>query len=151
WGLGALGRGGPCCRQFHHSCTDPWCLCRFGGRRSDCSGSGLEIHPHKPSTLRQEWSKLSLAFATVDDVAHAFKHVKAGNPVNSDLQAKQIVAVPASFDAASFSCAPLKYCCASPFLIWRPLRSSPSRRIAMWSKFHRYWTGVNGSGNTRRT
>ena len=32
---------------------------------------------------------------------------------------------------------PLKYCCASAFLIWRPPRSSPSRRIVMWLKFRR--------------
>ena len=29
---------------------------------------------------------------------------------------------------------PLKYCCASPFLIWRPPRSSPSKRIATSSR-----------------
>jgi hypothetical protein len=39
---------------------------------------------------------------------------------------------------------------ARAFLIWRPPRSSPTRRIAMWSKFHLYWTGMNGSGNTGR-
>jgi hypothetical protein len=36
-------------------------------------------------------------------------------------------------------------------MIWRTPRSSPTRRIAMWSKFHLYWTGMNGSGNTGRT
>src|SRR6266487_278907 len=28
---------------------------------------------------------------------------------------------------------------------------SAGRRIAMWSKCHLYWTGMNGSGNTGRT
>jgi hypothetical protein len=44
-----------------------------------------------------------------------------------------------------------RYSCASAFLIWPLPRSSPSRRVAMWSKFHLYWTGMNGSGNTGRT
>jgi hypothetical protein len=44
-----------------------------------------------------------------------------------------------------------KYYCASAFLIWPLPRSSPSRRVAMWSKFHLYWTGMNRSGNTGRT
>jgi hypothetical protein len=59
-------------------------------------------HPRRPATLRQEWNKFSRAFAIVDDVAHAFKHVKAGNPANPDLRAKQVVAVPGVFDAAVF-------------------------------------------------
>jgi hypothetical protein len=37
--------------------------------------------------------------------------------------------------------------CASPFPTLRPSRSSPSRRVATWSKFHLYSTGMNGSGN----
>jgi len=34
---------------------------------------------------------------------------------------------------------PLKYCCASPFLIWRPPRSSPSKRIATSSRLEEGW------------
>jgi hypothetical protein len=59
-------------------------------------------YPRRPATLRQEWNRLSRAFAIVDDVAHAFKHVKAGNAANPDLQVKQVVAVPGVFDAAVF-------------------------------------------------
>jgi hypothetical protein len=59
-------------------------------------------HPRRPAPLRQEWNRLSRAFAIVDDVAHAFKHMKAGNPANPDLRAKQVVAMPGGFHAAAF-------------------------------------------------
>lgn len=59
-------------------------------------------HPRRPAPLRQEWNKLSRAFAIVDDVAHAFKHVKTGNPASPDLQADQVIAMSGAFDAAVF-------------------------------------------------
>jgi hypothetical protein len=62
-------------------------------------------HPRKPARLRQLWNGQSKAFAIVDDVAHAFKHVKAGNPASPDLRAKEIVAIPGAFDPAAFSSA----------------------------------------------
>jgi hypothetical protein len=42
------------------------------------------------------------AFAAVDDIAHAFKHVKVGNPASPDLRAKEVVSMPAAFDIATF-------------------------------------------------
>jgi len=59
-------------------------------------------HPQKPASLRQRWKRHSRAFFIVDDVAHAFKHVKTGNPANPDLRAREVVSVPAAFDVASF-------------------------------------------------
>ena len=59
-------------------------------------------HPRQPAPLRQEWNRLSRAFATVDDIAHAFKHVKAGNPASPDLQAHEVVAMPGAFDTVAF-------------------------------------------------
>jgi hypothetical protein len=59
-------------------------------------------HPRKPAVLRQQWNKQSKAFAIVDDVAHAFKHVKTGNPASPDLRAKEVVSMPATFDVATF-------------------------------------------------
>jgi hypothetical protein len=62
-------------------------------------------HPRRPAPLRQEWNRQSRAFAIVDDVAHAFKHVKTGNPASPDLQAHEVVAMPGVFDAATFDSA----------------------------------------------
>jgi hypothetical protein len=59
-------------------------------------------HPRKSAPLRQEWNKQSKAFAIVDDVAHAFKHVRSGNPANPDLRAKEVISMPAAFDVAAF-------------------------------------------------
>ena len=59
-------------------------------------------HPRKPATMRQQWNGKSKVFATVDDIAHAFKHVKAGNPASPDLRAKEVVSMPAAFDIATF-------------------------------------------------
>jgi hypothetical protein len=59
-------------------------------------------HPRKPATLRQQWNRRSKAFAIIDDIAHAFKHMKAGNPVSPDLRAKEVVSMPAAFDVAVF-------------------------------------------------
>jgi hypothetical protein len=58
-------------------------------------------HPRRPAILRQQWGKKSKAFRTVDEIAHAFKHVKAaGNP--SPLRAKEVVSVSGVFDEAVF-------------------------------------------------
>jgi hypothetical protein len=62
-------------------------------------------HPRRSAPLRQEWNRLSPAFAIVDDIAHAFKHVKAGNPASPDLRAEEVVAMPAAFDVAAFDAA----------------------------------------------
>jgi hypothetical protein len=59
-------------------------------------------HPHRPATLRQQWKSKSKAFDIVDDIAHAFKHVKVGNPVNPDLRAKEVVSMPVAWDVATF-------------------------------------------------
>jgi hypothetical protein len=60
-------------------------------------------HPHKPATLRQQWNRKSKAFATVDDIAHAFKHVKAGNRASPDLRAQEVVSTAGAFDIATFA------------------------------------------------
>jgi hypothetical protein len=58
-------------------------------------------HPRRPAILRQQWRQKSKAFRTVDEIAHAFKHVKAtGNP--SPLRAKEVVSVSGAFDRAVF-------------------------------------------------
>jgi hypothetical protein len=54
-------------------------------------------HPKASRPLRQQWNEESPAFAIVDDVAHAFKHVKAGNPANPDLRAREVVAKRGAF------------------------------------------------------
>jgi hypothetical protein len=48
-------------------------------------------YPDKPSALRGELSKRSAAFRTIDDVAHAFKHVATGKGENPRLKADQVV------------------------------------------------------------
>src|SRR5881394_2825287 len=62
-------------------------------------------HPKRPAALRQDWKKQSPAFAVIDGVAHAFKHVKAGNPSGPHLSAKEVVALPGASDAAAFTAA----------------------------------------------
>ena len=57
--------------------------------------------PRKARTLREQFNKESRAFAIVDDMAHAFKHVIAGNPANPDLVAKDVITrPPGNFDTA---------------------------------------------------
>jgi hypothetical protein len=48
----------------------------------------------RPATLRQQFRKQSLAFAVVDDVAHAFKHAAAGNGEKPSLKAEKVIARP---------------------------------------------------------
>src|SRR5262245_28790713 len=62
-------------------------------------------YPRRPAGLRQDWNRQSRAFAIVDDVAHAFKHVKTGNPANPDLRAQQVITMSAAFDVATFDAA----------------------------------------------
>jgi hypothetical protein len=58
-------------------------------------------YPRKSRTLREQFNKESKAFAVVDDMAHAFKHVVAGNPANPDLVAKDVITrPPATWGAA---------------------------------------------------
>jgi hypothetical protein len=42
-------------------------------------------HPRKPGNLRKNWRNQSHDFAQIDDVAHAFKHVRSDgrNPLNA--------------------------------------------------------------------
>jgi hypothetical protein len=47
--------------------------------------------------LRHLFGKESADFKLVDDVAHAFKHVVAGNPNNSSLRADEVIPRPPSF------------------------------------------------------
>ena len=56
-------------------------------------------HPKKSRRLRQKWKSRSSAFATVDTIAHAFKHVKAGNPASPDLRAAGVVAKRGAFSS----------------------------------------------------
>ena len=51
-------------------------------------------HPGKPRTLRQIFRKESSDFATVDDVAHAFKHVSAGPRDSPNLTATEVISRP---------------------------------------------------------
>jgi hypothetical protein len=44
--------------------------------------------------LRQKFGKKSPEFALVDKVAHAFKHVVAGNPKRPDLKATDVISRP---------------------------------------------------------
>jgi hypothetical protein len=60
-------------------------------------------HPDHARTLRQQFNEQSRAFAIVDDVAHAFKHVKSGNPANPDLTYDGVISRPAAYwDIADF-------------------------------------------------
>jgi hypothetical protein len=54
-------------------------------------------HPKKPQTLRRRFNKESKAFELVDDVAHAFKHVQAGNPSAPDLAVNDVISRPPAF------------------------------------------------------
>jgi hypothetical protein len=55
----------------------------------------------KPRDLRQKFSRQSSNFATVDDVAHAFKHVLAGDRADPRLRASEVIArSPAFFGLA---------------------------------------------------
>jgi hypothetical protein len=54
-------------------------------------------YPKKARPLREQFNKESRAFAIVDDMAHAFKHVVAGNPANPDLTAKEVISRPPGF------------------------------------------------------
>jgi hypothetical protein len=51
----------------------------------------------RPSTLRQQFRRQSPAFAIVDKVAHAFKHVAAGNPAKPDLKADEVISRPPAY------------------------------------------------------
>ena len=51
----------------------------------------------KPRDLRQKFNRQSSDFATVDDVAHAFKHVLAGDRANPRLRASEVIARPPAF------------------------------------------------------
>jgi hypothetical protein len=50
-------------------------------------------HPRRSRPLREQWRNQSSAFARVDKVAHAFKHVTNGYD-NSKLEARSIVSRP---------------------------------------------------------
>jgi hypothetical protein len=51
----------------------------------------------RPAGLRQEFRRASSAFAIVDDVAHAFKHVAVGNRQRPHLKSDQIIARPPAY------------------------------------------------------
>lgn len=51
-------------------------------------------HPRKPQQLRQEFRRRSPDFELIDHVAHAFKHVTTGNPVNPQLTATGVIMRP---------------------------------------------------------
>jgi hypothetical protein len=52
-------------------------------------------YPRKRSAdLRQKFRRESTDFAIVDDVAHAFKHVSAGNRAKPHLKSKEVAARP---------------------------------------------------------
>jgi hypothetical protein len=59
-------------------------------------------YPKSPTRLRQKWKQKSRAFAIIDDIAHAFKHVKTGNPANPDLLASEVVEMPGEYDVATY-------------------------------------------------
>jgi hypothetical protein len=48
----------------------------------------------RAANLRQEWRKASPAFAKVDELAHAFKHVVTGSPKNPTLKATDVISRP---------------------------------------------------------
>lgn len=52
--------------------------------------------PHKSRGIRQKFRKESRDFAIVDDVAHAFKHVIAGDRQKPSLKAQQVIPRPAA-------------------------------------------------------
>jgi hypothetical protein len=55
-------------------------------------------YPGKPGNWKKRWREQSPEFALVDDVAHAFKHVVAGNPVRPDhLKAGEVISRPPAY------------------------------------------------------
>jgi hypothetical protein len=54
-------------------------------------------HPRSPATVRQKLRNESPDFRIVDDVAHAFKHMTAGNPKKPVLKAYEVISRPPSF------------------------------------------------------
>ena len=48
-------------------------------------------YPKRSRSLRQQFGKQCLAFAVVDDIAHAFKHVVAGDRGNPSLRADEVI------------------------------------------------------------
>jgi len=59
-------------------------------------------HPRSPRGMRQQWKRASRAFKIVDDVAHAFKHVKSGNRARPNLRAKEVVSRQGAFQVGAF-------------------------------------------------
>ena len=53
--------------------------------------------PKRSRTLREQYNRESRAFAIVDDIAHAFKHVVTGNRANPDLAASEIISRPPAY------------------------------------------------------
>jgi hypothetical protein len=58
--------------------------------------------PRSGRGLRQELGNKSPDFKLVDDVAHAFKHVVAGNPNEPRLKAEQVIMRTGAFQAGAF-------------------------------------------------
>jgi hypothetical protein len=54
-------------------------------------------YPRRSADLRQRLGLESPDFATIDEVAHAFKHVLAGNRTNPRLRASEVIARPPAF------------------------------------------------------
>jgi hypothetical protein len=55
-------------------------------------------YPRKrPATLRQKFGQRSPDFKIVDEVAHAFKHVVAGNRAKPKLKAAEVISRPGAF------------------------------------------------------
>ena len=61
------------------------CVATFHGVRDYLA------HPKKPRLLRQRFREKSPAFALIDHVAHAFKHVTAGSRVAPELTAEEVI------------------------------------------------------------
>jgi hypothetical protein len=63
-------------------------------------------HPNQPSARREEFRRTSPAFATIDRVAHALKHVATGHPGSSTqkpLAAGQVIERPrAAWDVGAW-------------------------------------------------
>ena len=53
--------------------------------------------PKHSRTLREQFNRESRAFAIVDEIAHAFKHVVTGNRANPDLAASEVISRPPSY------------------------------------------------------
>ena len=54
-------------------------------------------YPRKGRTVRQQFQEASPDFARVDEVAHAFKHVAAGDRGNPKLKAHEVISRPPAF------------------------------------------------------